>query len=421
MKLKFRIFAISLILLSSVENIFAEDSSTENVLKKLEEKIRSLESVLENQERKISFLESNAKNVEVIANKSSKKNQLVNKETINSNIPPVVKSQFNPDIGIIADITAISSESQEDEEGNDKISLRELELIFGHDVDPYSRLDATITLSDFEEVGVEEAYITHWGLGDVALKLGRMKPKVGKSTSLHRDSLETVDQPFVVQQFLGVEGLSRSGVEFNYTLPFSFNSYVADLNIGIMEGGIGEGGNLFAENRRRPSYYSHLKNYWELSESNNLEVGGTFLTGSGDEDSGNEVKAYGLDLVYTNWITPIKRFKLQSEAYLQDRSVASGDDSIFDQTPYGIYALADYRFSERWGVGARYDYVQPVNLSENIETATKGYSTYLTFFQSEFARWRFQYQRAELLNGTSDDRFMLQATAAIGVHKHTLN
>src|SRR3989338_6203082 len=58
---------------------------------------------------------------------------------------------FNPEIGLVADMTGQLSQSREDGEGNDKLSVRELELVLGHDIDPYSRMDATITFSDFED------------------------------------------------------------------------------------------------------------------------------------------------------------------------------------------------------------------------------------------------------------------------------
>jgi hypothetical protein len=54
---------------------------------------------------------------------------------------------FNPEIGVIADLVATASESSVDEEGNDRIAAREIEVVFGHPVDPYSRLDVTDGLS----------------------------------------------------------------------------------------------------------------------------------------------------------------------------------------------------------------------------------------------------------------------------------
>ena len=59
-------------------------------------------------------------------------------------------SAFNPEIGVLADIVGQLSESSADGEGNDTLSAREMELVFGHPIDPYSRLDVTATFSDFE-------------------------------------------------------------------------------------------------------------------------------------------------------------------------------------------------------------------------------------------------------------------------------
>src|SRR3989338_4198087 len=73
-------------------------------------------------------------------------------------------SAFNPEIGVLADIVGQFSESSADGEGNDKLNAREVEIVFGHPIDPYSRLDITTSFSDFEAAALEEAYITHWGL-----------------------------------------------------------------------------------------------------------------------------------------------------------------------------------------------------------------------------------------------------------------
>jgi len=121
---------------------------------------------------------------------------------------------FNPEIGVLADVAAKIGQFSEDAEGNDKLSVRELELIIGHDIDPYSRFDSTIAFSDFEDVALEEAYISHWGLPlELKGKLGRMRPKIGKAAALHRDQLDTVDVPLVVEKYLGAEGLSRTGIK----------------------------------------------------------------------------------------------------------------------------------------------------------------------------------------------------------------
>lgn len=323
---------------------------------------------------------------------------------------------MNPEIGLVADVLANSSRSSEDEEGNDRISLRELELIFGHDIDPYSRFDSTITFSDFESPGIEEAYITHWGLPwETKARLGRFRPKIGKASSVHRDQLDTADQPLVIQSYLGVEGLSKSGLELSNFIPFPWETSTHQLSLGVLEGGAGEEGALFGESLRRLSYYAHLSNFWEVGNSNNFELGTTYLLGSSDEDAKNEVNAIGLDATYIHHFGPINKLKWQNEAFFQHRSESE------DSNPWGAYSLLDYRLSERFGIGARFDYVQPIDLeAESPRDSDKAYNAYVTFYQSEFARWRAQYQHVRFASGGEDDRALLQGTFAIGVHKHQL-
>jgi hypothetical protein len=327
------------------------------------------------------------------------------------------------------------TESKEDAEGNDKISVREIELVFGHDIDPYSRFDSTFTLSDFEDPDIEEAYISHFGLPfDLKGRLGRMRPKIGKASTMHRDMLETVDEPLVVQNYLGIEGLFRTGLELGYFIPAPWEWMTHELTLGIMEGGIGEDGTLFGETRRRPSFYAHLKNFWDVSDVTSFELGGTYLLGSSDEDSAYEVNAFGVDATLIHFVDPIHRLKLQSEFYFQDRDepfIAPEEElkedaeellpEAFDDSPWGMYALADYRLSPRFSLGARWDYVIPTDIDplapEDADWAASGY---LTFHQSEFARWRIQYQHVEFTDGEDDDRLFLQGTVTIGVHKHQL-
>ena len=127
---------------------------------------------------------------------------------------------FNPEIGLVADIVGSFSESSEDEHGNDKISVRHLELILGHDLDPYGRFDATIAFSEFHDTEIEEAYLTFWALpADIKMRLGRLRPKIGKATAVHRGQLETIDEPLFVQEYLGHGGLFRTGLELSSYIP----------------------------------------------------------------------------------------------------------------------------------------------------------------------------------------------------------
>ncbi len=346
---------------------------------------------------------------------------------------PFSAQSLNPDIGVVADIVAQSSESAEDAEGNDRISAREVELVFGHAIDPYSRLDVTVALSDFEEASLEEAYVTHWGLpAEIKTRVGKLRPKISKAGAVHRDSLETVDEPLFVQRYLGAEGLSRAALELSGFLPFPWTAVTHELTAGFMEGGVGEGANLLGQTRRRPSFYTHIKNFWDISEFSSVELGATHLAGSSDADSSVEVNALGLDATLTHFVTPANKLKWQSELFLQDRDehisvetdAVTGEETttFFAENPWGWYSLLDYRLSPRFGIGGRLDYVELINVDPavRVRSADTAWSGYLTFYQSEFARWRLQLKHTDFAQGGDDNTVFVQGTMAIGVHKHQI-
>jgi hypothetical protein len=339
--------------------------------------------------------------------------------------------RWNPDIGVVADMAGQFTNSKEDEEGEDRWSVRELEVVFGSNVDAYSRLDATVSFSDFEEASLEEAYLTRYELPlGTTGRVGRFLPKIGKAISVHRDSLETVDEPLVIQRWFGHHGYSKTGADLTKVLDLPFASS-HEITGGILEGGSGEEGTLFGD-RRRPTFYSHLKNYWELGDASGLEWGVSHLIGSKDSRSSNSVTVIGTDLTYTHRFNDTVGLKLQGEAYNQNRRDTQyevTDDTTgdvffedMDGNLWGGYGLADLRFHPQWSVGFRGDYVETVdNDLANPNKAETAWSPYLTFHQSEFARWRVQFTSFEPTdNEESDWQLMLQGTFAIGEHKHKI-
>ena len=61
--------------------------------------------------------------------------------------------------------------------------------------------------------------------------------------------------------------------------------------------------------------------------------------------------------------------------------------------------------------------VDPVLLVRHADTAWSGY---LTFYQSEFARWRLQYRHTNFARGGDDNTIFAQGTFIIGVDRHPL-
>ncbi len=325
--------------------------------------------------------------------------------------------KWTPEIGAVADTVVALTSSKEDAEGNNRLSLRELELVVGSNVDPFSRLDSTISFSDTENPALEEAYLTRFGLPfTTTARVGKFKPKVGKMLPVHRDSIDTVDEPLVIQRYFGAEGFNKSGVDLTKTfdLPIPVTQQVA---VGILEGGNGEGGAAFGTARRAPTLYAHLKNYLDLTDDTGLEVGLSEMSGSRDDMPNFGTRILATDTTLIHHLSPHQDIKLQAEAFNLERTKTIDADGNL----WGAYGLLDFRFHPQWSTGFRYDYVELVNNpADNPQKDDNAYTGYLTFYQSEFARWRAQFTHANLATGKDDNTVYLQGTFAIGDHKHKL-
>ena len=349
--------------------------------------------------------------------------------------------RWNPEIGVLGDIVAqVDSPNREDAEGRDRISARELELILGSAVDPYSRLDATIAFSDFEEASLEEAYYTHYGLPlGVTGRFGKFKPHIGKALQLHRDSLDTVDEPLVIQRYFGVEGYNKAGVDLTKNLDLGW-PVSQQVSVGLLEGGNGEDGTLFNESRRHPTLYANLKNYFDLTPEAGVEAGLSYLGGSSERKETFGTHVLGANLTGIWRYADQRHFKIQSETFSGLRAEPRGEGIPDDETTedveptvfpevddsrhfWGSYILADWRCHPRWAVGTRFDYVNLIRGVDLIDAdgADVGWATYLTFYQSEFARWRVQLNQRNLTAGKDPEyEALVQGTFAIGEHKHKI-
>ncbi len=392
--------------------------SLEARVSELTQMVMELKSVVEAQQQEINML------------RQSKENQLplLPQSTASS---PHFGTKVLPEIGAVADVAVRLDSPKTDDNGADRVSVREVELVLGGNVDPYSRLDSTIAFTEESTAELEEAYLTRFELPfDTTARIGRFKPKIGKVLPVHRDSLDTVDEPLVIQRYFGGEGMSKSGADLSKLLDIP-SPMVHQVTLGVLEGGNGEGGTAFGETKRRPTFYGHLKNYLDINDVTNLELGISDTIGSRDEDASFEVNVFGLDLTLIHHLNANQALKLQGEAFNVDRSesfIEVTDDATGDVTQqdrdgniWGGYGLADFRINSQWAAGFRFDYAEPVdNALENPDKAEIGCTGYLTFYQSEFARWRVQLSQVELVTGEDETRVFLQGTFAIGEHKHKL-
>ncbi len=414
-------------------NLFANEALSDGVQKELsflrqsvlslQETVQDLSSAVKNQNEVINQqtirIESLEKGKEGVGQGSAATSML-------SGAPKLAGlAGFNPEIGMIGGIQGNLTQKNADEEGNNTIALKELELSVAQVVDPFSRLDAIIAFNDAIEaqnVAVEEAYYTRWGLPlGFTGQIGKFRSKIGKQNLLHAHQLDTVDYAIVIRDFFGEEGLASSGARLQNMIPNPWDIPV-EVTGEILRG---NNGRSFSGISRRPIFNTHLKTYFDVTEDSNVELGWTTLFGDenppingvrppeGQDRYG--VKVFGADATF-NWFLPEgKKVKLQNEVYFQNRT----NQVHVNDNPWGFYSLLDYRFSQKFSAGVRFDYLQPLDVVDGHHE-TLGISPYLAFWQSEFADFRLQYTRLEPAAGDAkeDNALFLKANVLIGAHKH---
>jgi len=409
MRIVFIIILFSYFLI--INTAFADEiTELKEQVKALTQTVQDLQSTVEQQQKEIASLKESQNAKPPIAT--------VQSVTQTQGSRPLLGGKFTPEIGVVADTVLRIGSPHDDTNGSNRLSLRELELVLGSNVDPYSRLDAVISFDDEKNVSVEEAYLSRFGLPFNATgRIGVVKPRIGKDLALHRDILDTIDEPLVIQRYFGDDGMSKPGVDFTKLIDIP-SPFVHQLTFGVLEGGTGDGGTAFGSLKRLPTIYAHLKNYRDINDMTSFEIGNTVASGSNKGDKEFKSDILGLDTTLIHHFSPNQDIKFQSELFYLNRRKALVETK---DNFWGGYGLLDFRLNSLWSTGFQFDYVDLINnLSTNPKDKELGYMGYLTFYQSEFARWRMQFSHTDLATGKADDKVMLQGTFAIGDHKHKL-
>jgi hypothetical protein len=346
-----------------------------------------------------------------------------------------------PDISVVGDLAADLSPEGSTQETGDRFAVREIEVAFQAAVDPYFRGDVFLGFSDAEGVAVEQAYLTAtslpWGL---EARLGRFLMPFGKQNTTHRHDLHTVEYPWVIQRFLGEEGLKGTGVWASRVFaPFGF--YQELLVNAVDRLGEPVEGLATAEPTNKKlgglGYLARLRNYVDLSQASNMELSFSAMTGKRaqpvDVPETDEVNAFaqrqttlGADFTF-RW-RPLQQglyrsLIVQGEVMHQinhdpGEAVELPDGTVDFLGPRrdftGAYGFARYQVSQRTFLGARFDWVQDPEADGEALTAGSGY---LEFFPSEFSKLVAAFERLSPGGGDAVNRIILQATFALGPHK----
>lgn len=353
-----------------------------------------------------------------------------------------VNPRLLPDISTVADLMGDLSPDGSTQEDGSRFGVRELEVALQAAVDPYFRGDVFIGLSDEEGAAVEQAYLTATALPlGLEARAGRFLMPVTKQNLTHRHDLHTIEHSLVVQRFLGEEGWKGTGLWLGRVFsPFGF--YQEALITAVNRFGEEPEDLTTAEpiNKKLSglTYTARLRNYWDLSESANLEISGSAVTAmveqpvTGAIDGVTAVGArqnlLGADVTF-RW-RPLQQglyrsFILQGEFLRQTNATpdalpeaAPGQTVEFGGPGRGYdggYVFARYQISRRGYLGARVDALQDPEFDGGRTRAVSGF---FQFYPSEFSKIVAGYQRLTPPGGAAGvNRILLQATFALGPHK----
>jgi len=322
---------------------------------------------------------------------------------------------FNPDTAVIGNFLGTAGHNEINP--SPALEMPESEVSFQAIVDPYMRADFYLAFGE-EGVELEEGFATLTELpGDLQLKAGKMRAAFGKVNTLHTHVLPWADRPLVTNNLVGgEEGISDAGVSVARLIPIGNIFFEAT---GQVFRGDAAGGELYKSSEPGDlSYVGRLRGYFDITESTNLDFGGSYSQGHnaagivGDIDFGRfTTQLFGVDATF-RW-RPLTR-AIYHQFVARTEYIRSHRDQ-FDglQKADGFYVSADYQFARRWWMGGRLD---QSDRADDASLLDRGQSFLLTFKPSEFSQLRGQYRRTAYANGPTAHEFLMQFQFAIGAH-----
>ena len=312
---------------------------------------------------------------------------------------------------------------------------REIEVSFFGQIDPYARAEVRIEAGQDQRgagltVSVAEANLTLTALPyGTQLKMGQMRNRFGLLNQLHFHDRPFTDNPDVLQQFFGKEGLVEAGFEATWLPPLPF--YLELL------GGVFNGQNDVAFGRDQisnPLVTGRVRTFFDLDELGAIQLGSSIAAGQTPQQKSSTVLGFDAKYKYTPPGWQRAAFTLLGEYLLSFRDVVVTDPYGIDTTRFrdsqGFYVggeLRPFNHGElsRWLLGLRYDRTQ-YPAASGTEWAVQ---PFLAYYPSEFLRFRLGYKQTTRSqccsyldfqdNGGSAKQvseYFLQATFIMGAH-----
>jgi len=330
-------------------------------------------------------------------------------------------------------------------------NARNVELALDGAVDPFFEGFANIVFKldnhNQTQVEVEEAFgqttTLPYGL---QMKAGQFFTQFGRINPIHPHGWDFVDAPLVQGLLLGPDGLRGVGAQLAWVIPLPFYAQaIVALQNG--QGGTGysfrnpgDSGTFF----QRPTIDRQTDGITDLVITPRLEASvdltstqtllGGVSAALGPNDTGyrSATQIYGVDLFY-KWKPADAEggwpyVKWQSEAMVRRFEAGQGLDNIYPVgetfRDWGVYSQVLWGFYKGWAAGLRGDYMhmQTSDVTNDAQRQSRSrISTDLTWYPSEFSKFRLQYNYDMLrsnafLPSRDENSVFLMYEIALGAH-----
>jgi len=316
---------------------------------------------------------------------------------------------LNPQISVIGDFLGAANQNVPDFEGT-SLDLREVEIAFQAQLDPFARADFFLTVPSLEDVEMEEGYLTFLTLpSDFLVRLGKVRVPFGRTNVDHRPESFTVDRPDVLVGYFGEEGLAEAGATVSRLLPNPWDLFM-ELELDVLAGtndvsfGGGSASDLL--------YNLHYRSFFDLTPEQSLNLGASYATGVHPmQDLSGRTHLGGVDVTYV-W-KPLARGKYRSFLWQTELMGGTRDAEAGANDSFGLYSFARYQLGRRWYLGGRIDYSQSPELPG---LSTRAGSALVEFFATEFQRFRLQYKITDRTSQPLAHQLFFQWFYLIGSH-----
>jgi len=324
-------------------------------------------------------------------------------------LPPV--NVDNPAISFVVDGKARANTQGQDGVG---FELGSAELFVSAPIDPYLRGYASINATTDESFDVEEAALITTALPyNLTVKGGRFFAEVGRFPHWHDEALPMVERPQSIERMFGGE-TSAEGVETSWLAPTdTFLELTGGVYNSIGTVPTDAGQFLGQPSYSELTYLARPHTYVDLTDTLNLEVGGTFFAVPTD----TRRRLYGIDAVVRHQPGTSSLYQgtvVGTEWYWNDEAFLLADGGSERFRANGGYAYFETFLGRAFSVGGVFDHAENIAGPKDLQNT---YSGFLTWRPSEFQRLRFQLDEIDQ-SGKNDQRFWLQWTAFIGSHSH---